>query len=194
MNLSPEQIETHNRLYDKAWRLIKGEIHLDQKKLSSPNWFVRRRLKKAKKLFEMTIAINPFGWNAMFAIGKIEQRFEHLQEAYNWLLKAREFAPENTSLAKEAAATASQIGMHEMAARIADEAIALVADDLGLIVNSGLAHICSGHKELALQRFNEAARLAPDDAINRKLVAYAAKVLSGALPVPKSESDILRYI
>jgi tetratricopeptide (TPR) repeat protein len=194
MTFPPEQIEAHNRFYDEAWALIKGEIFIDGRPLSSPGWFARRRLTKAKRLFEKTISINPAGWNAMFAIGKIEQRFGRRKEAFDWMLKAREFAPDNTSLAKEASAIGSQLGMHEWAARIADEAIALSPKDAALIVNSGLAHICSGNRQVALDRFREAARLEPRDEMNRKLEAYAAKVLIGSLPVPHAESDILREL
>jgi hypothetical protein len=68
VNLTPEQIERHNELYDEAWKLIKGEINLDGQERQSPGWWASRRLSKAKTLFEKTIAINPAGWNAMFAI------------------------------------------------------------------------------------------------------------------------------
>ena len=191
---TPEQISAHNRAYEEACRLTKGEILLDGQPLSTPGWFASRRLKKAKRLFEDAIAINPAGWNAMFLIGKIEQRFGLRQEALDWMLRAREFALENTSLAKEASALASQLGMHELGARIADEAIAMKSDDAALIVNSGLAHILGGNSGLALARFREAVRLDPHDGTNRKLEAFAEKVIEGSLPIPKAEADIARAI
>ena len=192
VSFSSEEIEKHNLLFEEAGRLIAGEILLDGRPLPAPGWFARRRLKRAKALFEATIAINPAGWNAMFMIGKIEQREERRQEALDWMLKAREFAPENTSLAKEASAMASQLGMHDMSARIADEAIVLKPDDAALVVNSGLAHILSGHFEIALGRFRDAVRIEPHQETNRRLEDYAAKVLAGSLPAPKVEADIIR--
>lgn len=194
MNLTPEQIERHNKLYDEAWTLIKGEINLDGQKRQSPGWLASRRLTKAKGLFEKTIAINPAGWNAMFAIGKIEQRLGRNKEALDWLLKAREFEPTNTGLAKETSLTASQLGMQDMAARIADEAIDLNPTDPALRVNSGVAHILAGHCEIAAERFGEAFRLEPASEINKRLQVYAARVAGGAIPRPKTESDILKFV
>lgn len=194
MDFTPDQIERHNRLYEEAWKLIKGEILLDGQPLHKPGWFVRRRLKKAQSLFEATLAINAAGWNAMFAIGKIEQRLGNLKAALDWMLRAREFVLDNTSLAKETSLMASQLGMHEDGARIADEAIALKPDDAALIVNSGLAHICAGHFKTALERFQEAARIEPDVSMNARLAVYTEKVISGEFQAPESESDIARRI
>ena len=194
VNLTPEQVEQHNKLYTEAWKLITGEINLDGQEIPKPNWLTRLRLNKAKALFEKTIVINPAGWNAMFAIGKIEQRLGHKQEAFDWLLKAREFEPQNTSLAKEASLTAAQLGMHEMAARIVDEAIELNPTDPALRVNSGLAHILAGHCEIAAERFAEASRLEPSSELNRKLEVFAGKVSTGVLPVPKTEADIIKFV
>jgi tetratricopeptide (TPR) repeat protein len=194
MNLTPEQIERHNKLYDEACKLISGEINLDGREMQSPGWLARGRLNKAKALFEKTIAINPTGWNAMVVIGKIEQRFGHREEALDWFLKAREFAPGIVGLAKEASLTASQLGKQEMAARIADEAIELSPADAALRVNSGLAHLLAGHLKIAEERFADAARLEPEREVNRKLQTYAAKVLAGEIPQPTTEADIGRFI
>lgn len=193
MNFTPEQADRHNRLYDEAWKLITGEIHLDGREMPKPGWLASRKLGKARTLFEKTIAINPAGWNAMFAIGKIEQRFGRQKEALDWLLKAREFEPRNTSLAKEASVTASRLGMHDMAARIVDEAIEHNPTDAALRVNSGLAHILAGHCEIAVERFGDAVRLEPVE-VNKKLQLYASKVSTGVTPLPTTESEILKFV
>src|SRR5215831_2632246 len=137
MNLTPEQIDQHDRIYKEASKLIAGEVILDGQQLPALSWLARVRLKKAKGLFEEAVAINPTGWNAMFALGKIEQRLGRKKEALEWFLKACEFQPSNTSLAKEASVTASQLGLHEIAARIADAAIENGQADPALRVNSG---------------------------------------------------------
>lgn len=194
VNLTQEQIDHHNEVYAEAWKLIAGEINLDGQGVQSPGWLTRRRLNRAKALFEKAIAINPAGWNAMFAIGKIEQRLGRKKEALDWLLKAREFEPTNTGLAKEASLTSSQLGMQDMAARIADEAIDLNPTDPALRVNSGLAHILAGHSKIAAERFSEASRLEPASEINKRLQVYATKVGDGAIPRPQTESDILKFV
>lgn len=194
MNLTQQQVDQHNALYSEAWKLIAGEITLDGRELPVPSWFTRGRLNKAKGLFEKAVAINPTGWNAMFAIGKIEQRLGRKKEALDWLLKAREFEPSNTSLAKEASLTASHLGLYEMAARIADEAIENNQADPALRVNSGLAHILAGNCKLAAERFGEASRLEPSRDLNRKLEVFAAKVCAGLLPAPKTEAEIIKFV
>lgn len=192
--LTQIQIDEHNSLYEKAWKLTNGELHLDGKKLPKPNWFSRRRLQKARKLFLQAIEINSMNWSAMLAIGKIEQRLEKQREALDWFLKAREFEPVNTSLAKEASLTASSLGEHSLAARIADEAIEINPTDPALLVNSGLAHLLSGECDCALRRFQEAVELEPSQPMNSKLVAYTVKVIGKQLPQPKNETDVLTGI
>lgn len=162
--------------------------------MSSPGWFARRRLRKAKELYEKAITINPAGWQSMFLIAKIEQRFGNTSEAMKWLLRAREFEPSNPSLAKETAMAASQLGEHDLAARIADEAIMIQPSDAALYTNSGLAHLFAGRNEQALARFNEAVRLEPDRQMNHQLVAFAGKVIAGSVKQPRTESDIARWI
>jgi tetratricopeptide (TPR) repeat protein len=109
-------------------------------------------------------------------------------------LKAREFEPTNTSLAKEASLTAAHLGMHEMAARIADEAIETNRSDPALWVNAGLSHILSGNGKIALERFNEAYRIEPHSTLNKKLELFAMKVCAGQLPTPQSEKDIIAFV
>jgi len=189
--LTQEQINYHNALHQKACKLIKGEMHLDGKELPKPNWFSRRRLNKARKLFLKTIEINSAGWNAMMWLGKIEQRSGNQKGALEWFLRAREFEPINTTLAKEASLTASALGDYKMGARIADEAIDNNPDDPALRTNAGLAHLLAGDCELALQRFQAAADLEPTRIMNSQLVSYTEKVISRQLPKPKKESDII---
>ena len=129
----------------------------------------------------------------MFAIGKIEQRLGHQKEALDWLLRARELEPRNTSIAKEICATASGLEMHGIAARIADDAIEHNNDDPALRINSGLAHILAGNCEVALERFKEAVRMEPTQ-LNEKLQAYAVRVLTGMLPRPTTETDIMKML
>jgi tetratricopeptide (TPR) repeat protein len=194
MNCESNQVEEYKALYAQAWKLITGEVNLDGRELQAPNWFARRRLDRAKALFEKTVAINPTGWNSMFAIGKIEQRLGRKKEALDWLLRAREFEPRNTGLAKEASLTASQLGMHEMAARIVDEAIDHNPTDPALRVNSGLSHILAGRCQMAADRFGEASLLEPASEVNKKLHLYATKVAAGTAPHPRTESDILKSL
>src|SRR4051812_46402239 len=106
MSFTQEQIQLHNKFYEEACKLSAGEINVDGRQMRAPGWLSRNRLNKAKVLFQKTIAINPSGWTAMVAIGKIEQRFGRSKESLDWFLRAREFAPANTSLAKEASAAA----------------------------------------------------------------------------------------
>jgi tetratricopeptide (TPR) repeat protein len=194
MEFSPQQANEHNRFVDEAAKLIRGEIHLDGVSLPSPGWFTRRRLKKAKALYEQAIAINAAGWQSMLWIAKIEQRLGHTREALTWILRAREFEPSNPILAKEAAMTASQLGDQDMAARIADEALAIAPGDAALHVNSGLAHLFAGRNQYALERFREAVRLEPDRRVNHQLESFVAQVISGSVPQPRAEKDIARWL
>lgn len=193
MALTQEQIAYLNGLYTEAWKLAAEEISFDGREPQSIGAASRAKLERAKSLFETVVASHPTGWQAMFAIGKIEQRFGCSKAAFDWFLKAREFDPQNTALAKESSAAASRLGMHDMAARIVDEAIALNPNDPALRVNSGLAHVLAGHPDIALERFGDAVRLEPTE-LNRSLRTYATRLLAGAIPRPKTEADILKFM
>lgn len=193
MSLTPEQTDLHNRLYEDAWKLGKEEIQLDGRVLSKPGFFARRRLHKCQRLIQQVLEIHPANWSAMFLLGKIEQRFGNENEALKWFLKAREFEPVNTSLAKEASLTASRLGDQSLAVRIVDEAIAVNPKDAALRVNSGLAHLLAGQPGKAAERFKEAVELEPTST-NEKLELYAKRVVAGVLPLPRTEADIIAEV
>ncbi|MGJ8678301.1 MAG: tetratricopeptide repeat protein [Akkermansiaceae bacterium] len=188
-------IERHNALYDKAWSMVEGELLIDGiPESGSLGFFLKRRLNKAIKIFEEVIEINSMNWNAMFGIAKIYQRFGETETSYNWMLKAREFAPDHPSLAKETAVTASNLGMHDKAIEIMREAISARPDDAALHSNLGLSLLLSDNPIEAIEHFHLAQQLEPSHTVTPRLIVYARAVQQGDLPTPKKEQDIVRNL
>ncbi|MDX2111887.1 MAG: hypothetical protein SFY80_16785 [Verrucomicrobiota bacterium] len=194
MNLNSTQINKYNRLYAKATALMEGEILLDGHQLRSPGWFARRRLRKARAMFEGAVAIYPESWQSVLFIGKILQRLGEEREALNWMSRAQDISPGNPIIAKEVAMTASHLGMHLLAAQVADQALVNSPCEPGLLVNSGVAHLLSGHTEIARERFREAMRVEPDREENGRLAAYTERVLEGSELPPRVEAEIAKAL
>jgi tetratricopeptide (TPR) repeat protein len=193
--LTQAQIKQHNDLYDRAFALIEGEMLLDGLPARPPpGFFAKRKLRKAIQLFHKVIGINSMNWNAMFAIAKVYQRLGHSQASFDWLLKAREFAPENTSLAKETALTAAHFGMHEKAIEVALEAIAINPDDPSLHSNLGLSLLLTNKPNQAVEAFKKAVCLEPAHPMTTRLLEYAMAVESGQLRVPHTEQEIIQNL
>ncbi|MBL9182547.1 MAG: tetratricopeptide repeat protein [Verrucomicrobiaceae bacterium] len=193
--LTQAQIKQHNDLYDSAFALIEGEILLDGLPAKPPpNFFAKHRLRKAIQLFQKVIGINSMNWNAMFAIAKIHQRLGNAQDSFDWMLKAREFAPDNTSLAKETALTAAHLGMYGKAIAVSLEAIALNPDDPSLQSNLGLSLLLTNNPTRAVEAFKQAMRLEPAHPTTPRLLAYARSVESGELRTPNTEQEIIQNL
>lgn len=193
--LSKTQIDMHNSLYHCAFALIKGEIFLDY--VTDPNvpgFFTKRKLRKAIKTFQKVISINPRNWNAMFAIAKVHQRLGDMQASFEWLLKAREFAPDNPSLAKETALTAAHLGTYDKSIEVSIEAISVKPDDPVLHSNLGMSFLLANRPDEAVNSFKEALRLEPRHPATTRLLSYAKYVQAGHFPVPKSEREIIQNL
>src|SRR6476469_6827247 len=101
MELTTEQTELHNRLYREAWKMIEGEIHLQNALSPKATWFLRHKLKQAISRFEQTLEIDPTNWSSMWALGKIYQRLNDDTAALQWFTKAHEINGTNPDVARE---------------------------------------------------------------------------------------------
>jgi tetratricopeptide (TPR) repeat protein len=191
--LSPNEIETHNNLYQKAWDCLKGNIILDDVPHSSLGFFARRRVRSGIKLFEQALQINPSNWQAMFGIAKAYQGLDKLEEALSWFHRAFAIDTTNQSLAKEVGGTAGRLSRHTEAIA-AMERIDAANRDASLHSNLGLSYLMTGRVEDAEQSFRRAVEAEPSHDTTRKLLKLAEDVGAKRCACPRTESEIIELI
>jgi tetratricopeptide (TPR) repeat protein len=189
--LTGEQINLHNQLYQEGLRLIEGEIHIhDRPPVGKPGWLTRRKLRKAISLFERTLEINPANWSAMWVLGKVYQRMGGDVTALEWFTKARQIERTNPDVVREAALCALNLGRTKEAVELTATAIELKPDDPGLVANHALALLLDNRPQEAKDRADEAVNADPSDAVSRSVLQFIKDVISGRKQYPKSFKDV----
>ncbi|HSY20030.1 MAG TPA: tetratricopeptide repeat protein [Candidatus Acidoferrales bacterium] len=194
LSLSEEQIARHNELYAGANELTKGLIILDGVPHSRPGFFAKRRLRKAVKLYQQVLEINPASWQSMFCIAKALQSLEELQESLAWFVRAYGCEPGNPSLAKETGYAASRLGRHDIALKAMEPAVKQHPSDPALQCNFGLTCLLAGKAADACAAFEQTVKLEPQNDVNKKLLRFAQEVASGGRGNPKTEQEIIKAI
>src|SRR5262245_53898878 len=101
MALTEEQRLQHNRWYEEASALIKNQIPLHERPdLPAPGWLLRRRLKRAIRLYQKVLELNPGNWSAMWLIGKVQQRLGDPAAALSWFDQAYQVNPSQPDVAR----------------------------------------------------------------------------------------------
>lgn len=186
--------DAHNALTAEAWRLIEGQLLLNEPNpVGSPGWLARRRLRRAVSLFERALAINPDGWQSMWAVGKIHQRLGDPRQALRWFGRAFDLNPAQPDVAREAGLAALDTGDGDHAVQYCEAAVRNAPDDPGLLANLALAHVLRGDDAAGRRCADEAVRRAPDDAISKGVRAWVGEVAGGTRRRPRSMTEWSRY-
>ena len=195
VGFSNEEITRHNRLYQEACDLLRGEIMVDGQPLpSKPGLFARRRLQKAISLFEEVIKMNPDNWGAVFGIAKALQSLGEPNRAFDLMLKAHRGDPNVSGYAREAGIVAVQLGRFREGIALAEEAIETRPGDGSLYSNLGLAHLLDGNVGKGIDAFQRAIELEPNHPLTPRLLALAKAVQAGELPQPRSEAEVSKAV
>ena len=184
-SLSPEEIQRHNELYNRACRLLDGLVILDDQPHENPGFFARRRLRQAVQLFQQVIELNPANWQPMVFIGKAFQSLGELEPALTWLLRAHDCVPAHPSVAKEVGFAAGRLGHHEVAVRVMQVAAKEHPEDAALHLNLGLSCLMSGKSADAREAFARAVELEPKRDMNKRLLSLVRDVEAESGPAQK---------
>jgi Flp pilus assembly protein TadD len=195
MTLSESDIARHNRSYERACHLVRHDIMIDGQPLSpSPGLFARLRLRKALRLFDEVLRMNPENWAAIFFTGKIHHRLGDRVLALELMRKAYRGNPSMAGFAREAGLVASQLGHHQEGIELTEEAIRLRPADGSLYSNLGLMQLLSGAASDAVRSFQHATELEPDHTLTPRLLAVAKAVQLGSVRCPTTESELARAL
>jgi tetratricopeptide (TPR) repeat protein len=189
--LTDNEIERFNALYEKGCNLQKDLVILDGHPQRRPGFLGRRKLKESIQAFEEALEIHPASWQSMYFVGKALQALGELDSALTWFVRASQIEPENPSLAKETGLCAARLGKHLAAIRFMRPAATAHPGDAGLQCNIGLSHLMSEQVDEAVASFSLAVKADPGSKMNQKLLNLAEAVARNEVPCPRSEAEIL---
>jgi tetratricopeptide (TPR) repeat protein len=192
--LTDNEIDSFNALYDKGCGLQKDLVILDGSPRRRPGFLGRRKLKESIQAFKEALAIHPGSWQSMYFIGKALQALGDLESALTWFMRASKIEPENPSIAKEAGLCAAQLGKHLAAIRFMKPAASAHPRDAGLQCNMGLSYLMSEQVDEAVASFSRAIKADPVNGMNQSLLKLAEAVARKEIPCPRSEAEVLELI
>ena len=174
--MTSTQVTEHNRVFEQAARLVKGEIPMhDRQYMPKPGWWARRKLQRALSLFARVLELQPGDWSAMWWVGMIHKRFRDYSTALLWFERASQASPYQPDVAREACSCALELGHHEVAISFADRAVQVKPDDAGLRSNLAVALLLGGRVAEAKAEIERAIAQNPSDQISlgvRRTIEY----------------------
>jgi tetratricopeptide (TPR) repeat protein len=186
--------ELFQSLFDKGIKLMEGIIRLDGRPSQHLGFFAKRRLRKAGVIFEKALQVDSANAAVMLFLSKIEERLQRFEKSLEWIKRANTAEPDHFVLIIELGAAFGRLGRHVEAISVLAPAAHANPDEVRIHCNLALSFLMAGEAENAVRVFEHVIRLEPDVAVNRKLLALAQDVASGAKPVPRSEADIAAMI
>ncbi len=193
-SFSEKAVAEHNRLYSDALKASMNEIPLaDRPHMPAPGWLTAYKLRRAIALFKRALQINPQNWNAMWFIGKLEQRLRNWEEAFDYHVRAYQINPTQPDVAREASLSAMALGRTDEAIRIAHAASSLQPSNAGLSANLALAYLLAGRVSDAHVAIDQALSQDPNDAVSETLEAMIRHFESYGRVPPNTTSKLENY-
>ncbi|HSI15764.1 MAG TPA: tetratricopeptide repeat protein [Chthoniobacter sp.] len=192
--MTEEQIAEHNRAFQDAAAIIKGEIPLHESPdLPAPGWWLRRKLKRALSLFDRVLELNPENWSAMWLMGKVHQRCQDQAEALSWFERAYQVNPSQPDVAREASMCAMDLGRHDAAITFAYRAVQVEPANPGLHANLALAYLLGGRIPDAQAAIDRAVAADPTDTISQTIQAITRHFAANGRTPPTTTPALLGY-
>ncbi len=190
--VTQSEADEHNSHFQRGWALTEGLVLLDDTRVRALTWFGRRRLRKAVAHFEAALAINPMGWQSMWALGKIYQRLGKHQEALDWFERGRRIDPSQSALSREAGLEALAVRDPVRAIEYFRAALREKPDDFGLVSNLALAQLLAGFVDEAKGTVAQAVAGDPEDRVARAVQPAIDRVRTGGKRLPATVEDVQR--
>ena len=186
--------ERYLRLFKEGCELSRGLLHIDGQPLKSPGFFEKRKLHKAKRLFESSALEQPANAAPCLMIAKVAYSLGETSNCLQWLLKAWELEPANLILVIELSSAYGALGKHREAVSVLQEGIKYHPDEPRILFNLGLSYLLDRNPELAVAMFQKAVAIEPEFSQNHRLLQYSQSVFEGTKLMPRDPSEISRNI
>jgi tetratricopeptide (TPR) repeat protein len=192
--MTPEQIEEHNRASKAAAQLIEGEIIVHGSQPPSKyRRSVRLKLERALQLYARVLEINPSNWSAMWLVGKIHQRFGDNSTALAWFSRAHRINPLHADVAREASICAMALGRSEEAISYACVAMQSQPHNSGLQANLALAFLLADKLDDAKVTIEKAILSDPKDKMSQTIRNMVDHFIDGGKRPPSTTGELEDY-
>jgi len=186
--------EKYMELFTKGCNLADGLIQLDGLDLKPIGFFGKRKLKKARSLFELSIPESPENAAPFLMLAKIAHSLGEKNESLDCLLKAWELQPANLILVIELSGAYGVLGKQKEAISVLEEGIKYHPNEPRILFNLGISYLLENAPKLAIEVFQKTVQIEPDFPQNHSLLKYSQEVLAGKKVAPKSQSEIAKNI
>ena len=183
--IRPELREEYNRNYEQAFDALKQHALLQGSAGRTIGFFGKKKLRGAVQLLSRCLEIWRGSWNAMWGLGKAHQALGNHLTALSWFEKAIAVQSDQPDIYREATIESLTLGKADSALTYARKACELMPDDLGLQANLALSLLLDKQGEEALQTIKAACLRAPNDPVNKNVLAFIEDVVTGKQQYPQ---------
>jgi tetratricopeptide (TPR) repeat protein len=186
--------EKYSEIYSEGGKLVDGLLQVDRQKIKKLTFFQKRKLKKAKGLFELAAIESPENGAPFFMIAKIEQRLGEHEKSLSYFQKAWLLEPHTLIVIIELSGAYVLLGKYQEAISILIEGRKQYPNEPRVLFTLGISFLLIGQTKPAIEIFTDMIELESDYEMNHQMLAYSKDVLAGKKPTPKDYSEILRSI
>ena len=190
---TPEQVERHNKCYQRGFDLIEGLVLIDGKPRPVIGRAEESRLNEAISQFEEALKINEKNTGCMMMMGKIYQVLKRHDLALQWFSRACSTEPSNHIAFREASIAAMELEKYNEAHYYAYSAVKLKPNNASLLCNLSLVLLFLGRLDPALDALRQALFYDPNDDISKKLYYVIERIKLQKLPIPKNHKELSKY-
>jgi tetratricopeptide (TPR) repeat protein len=184
----------HNRLFEEAAAIAKGEILLHERSnMPPPGWWLRRKLSRALNLFDQVLAINPGNYSALWLAGKVHQRLGDQEQSFLYLERAYQANPSQPDVAREVSMAAMNLGRHDAAIAYSFRAVQIEPANHGLQANLALAYLLAGSLPEAQKAIAVALAGDPNDKISQTIAKTISHFVEINRRPPATTPELISY-
>ncbi|UCC11164.1 MAG: hypothetical protein JSW02_07335 [candidate division WOR-3 bacterium] len=183
-DLSPELRDEYNSNYEQAFEILKQYAFLQDSGKRSIGFIGMKKLREAVQLLSRCLEIWRGSWNAMWGLGKAHQASGNHLTALGWFERALVIQAEHPDIYREATIESLRLGKTDKALTYARKACELMPEDAGLQANLALSLLLDKQGETALVVIKEACLRAPNDPVNKHVLAFIEDVVTGKRHYP----------
>ena len=192
--MTDQQRLEHNRAFEKAAGLVRGELLLHERQsMPAPGWWLRRKLRRAIAQLERVLELKNDNWSALWLVGKVHQRLGDRATALSWFERAYQVHPSQPDVAREASMCAMDIGRHDAAIVYAHRATQIEPDNAGLHANLSLAYLLAGRIADAQTCIDRSLAVDPADTISQTIKAIIRHFATNGRTPPNTAAALQDY-
>lgn len=186
--------EKYMRIFKEGCDLSTGLIQLDGQQAKKLGFFDKRKLKKAKSLFELSAIESPENAAPYLMLAKVSHSLGEFPASLDFLLKAWNLEPANLILVIELSGAYGVLGKHKEAISVLEEGIKYHPNEPRILFNLGISYLLENQSKMAVDIFQKTVEIEPDYPQNSALLKYSQDILAGRKARPRSQSEIANNI